>query len=69
MSLPFASSEWPPPTTKRDGKQSSVSHGVCVRSWPEAKFVFLKNVAMAVGFVLLVQHGSGVYSLDNRAGR
>ena len=33
------------------------------------QIMFLKNVAMAGGFLLLVQHGSGAYSLDNRAGR
>ncbi len=33
------------------------------------QMMFLKNVAMAGGFLLLVQHGAGAYSLDARAGR
>ncbi len=33
------------------------------------QIMFLKNVAMAGGFLLLVQHGTGAYSLDARAGR
>ncbi len=33
------------------------------------QMMFLKNVAMAGGFLLLVQHGSGVNILDNRARR
>ncbi len=28
--------------------------------------MFMKNVSMAGGFLLLVQHGAGAYSLDNR---
>ena len=32
------------------------------------QIMFLKNVAMAGGFLLLVRYGSGHYSLDNRAG-
>ncbi len=33
------------------------------------QMMFLKNVAMAGGFLLLVQHGAGAYSLDARAGQ
>ncbi len=33
------------------------------------QIMFLKNVAMAGGFLLLVQHGTGACSLDARAGR
>ena len=33
------------------------------------QIMFLKNVTMAGGFLLLVQHGAGAYSLDARAGR
>lgn len=35
---------------------------------PIQQLMFLKNVAMAGGFLLLVQHGSGVSSHDTRAG-
>lgn len=30
--------------------------------------LFMKNVAIAGGFLMLVAHGAGPYSLDNRAG-
>jgi putative oxidoreductase len=29
--------------------------------------MFMKNVSIAGGFLLLVAHGAGAYSLDNRA--
>jgi putative oxidoreductase len=31
--------------------------------------MFLKNVSIAGGFLLLVAHGAGAYSLDRRAAR